>query len=61
MRLWPEWAERMAQDPPAGMSPLIHRIFARGMGFFVVYLMVTTSLLVLIGVVFLLLVLTGQL
>ena len=51
----------MAQDPPAGMSPLIHRIFARGMGFFVVYLMVTTSLLVFIGVVFLLLVLTGQL
>ncbi len=59
MKLWPDWAERMAEDPPPGVSPRLHRMFSRWMGFFTVYLIVTTAGFVLIGIAFLFLVLAG--
>jgi hypothetical protein len=60
MKLWPEWAERMAQDPPPGVSPSLQRVFARYLGFLTVLLVSASAGAVLIGLVFLILVLTGQ-
>jgi hypothetical protein len=60
MRLWPEWAERVAQDPPPGVPPRLHRLFARWMGFFTVYLILATGAFVLIGIVFLVIVLVSE-
>jgi hypothetical protein len=59
MRLWPEWAEREANNPPPGFPPRWWRIFWRWQGFDTVVLLVGIAFTVLVTLLLLVLVLLG--